>query len=459
VTTLVAPPLWTVGPFVLMLLTIAIGPLAAPHWWEHNRNKAIVAALLGIAACGSDDGGGGGGSDAAPEDRKETLTVWLMGEADSTWPELVTQVNSEFNAKYPNVKVNIQYQQWGDKTTKLDASLGGSEFPDVVELGNTETMAYILNGALAEIEPTDYDNHDTWIGGLVDTCTFEGKMYCVPYYAGSRVAIFNADMFEAVTGSRELPETEDELLTALAALDDEYGSDQAYSPMYLAGRNWHAAMSYVAGYGGSIAEFDEAAGEWKATLSSPEAQAGIEHYINLVKEWNRGDQTKDEEDHSLAMAQEKTALIYGNGWEAGVVVHGEEGNEDLDGSILVAGMPGPNGEPLPSFIGGSDLAIIEKSKVQDLAAEWISMFTSEKSMEVLVGKDTLPNNTKQLEPLKDNPTTAPMANAVPDAWFTPIAPGWAAIEQQNVLQNMLIEVLRGTPSRRPPPPPTPRSTS
>jgi N,N'-diacetylchitobiose transport system substrate-binding protein len=414
-------------------------------------NRKLLAAigaatLLAISACGSDDGGGGnGGSDTAPEDRKETLTVWLMGEADSTWPELVTQVNDQFADKYPNVKVNVQYQQWGDKTTKLDASLGGSEFPDVVELGNTETMTYILNGALAEVDPAQYDNSDTWIGGLVDTCTFEGKMYCVPYYAGSRVAVYNADMFEQVTGSAEFPATETELLAALEALDEEFGSDQAYSPMYLAGRNWLAAMSYVAGYGGQIAEFDEGAGEWKATLSTPEAQAGIEHYINLVKDWNRGDQTKDEEDHALAMAQEKSALIYGNGWEAGVVVNGEEGNKELDGSILVAGMPGPNDEPLPSFIGGSDLAIIEKSKVQDLAAEWIAMFTSEQSMEVLAGKDTLPNNTKQLEPLKDNPTTAPMANAVPDAWFTPIAPGWSTIEQQNVLENMLLDVLRGTP--------------
>ena len=46
-TTLVAPPLWTVGPFVLMLLAIAVCPLAVPHWWESNRNKLLVSAVLG----------------------------------------------------------------------------------------------------------------------------------------------------------------------------------------------------------------------------------------------------------------------------------------------------------------------------------------------------------------------------------------------------------------------------
>ena len=41
-----ALPLWTVIPFVALLLCIAILPLAAGHWWEHNQNKAIVSGAL-----------------------------------------------------------------------------------------------------------------------------------------------------------------------------------------------------------------------------------------------------------------------------------------------------------------------------------------------------------------------------------------------------------------------------
>lgn len=40
--------LWMVLPFALMLLAVAILPLAAGHWFERNRNKGIVAAVLGI---------------------------------------------------------------------------------------------------------------------------------------------------------------------------------------------------------------------------------------------------------------------------------------------------------------------------------------------------------------------------------------------------------------------------
>lgn len=41
-------PLWTVGPFGVLLLCIAVCPLFAAHWWEHNSNKAVVAGLLAV---------------------------------------------------------------------------------------------------------------------------------------------------------------------------------------------------------------------------------------------------------------------------------------------------------------------------------------------------------------------------------------------------------------------------
>src|SRR6266705_2760634 len=41
-------PLVSVLPFVGLLLTIAVAPLVASHWWHANRNKALVAALLSL---------------------------------------------------------------------------------------------------------------------------------------------------------------------------------------------------------------------------------------------------------------------------------------------------------------------------------------------------------------------------------------------------------------------------
>ena len=41
-------PLVSALPFVALLLAIALAPLAAPTWWHHNRNKALVAFLISV---------------------------------------------------------------------------------------------------------------------------------------------------------------------------------------------------------------------------------------------------------------------------------------------------------------------------------------------------------------------------------------------------------------------------
>jgi Na+/H+ antiporter NhaD/arsenite permease-like protein len=45
-------PLYTVVPFVAMLLAVAVCPLWVSHWWESNRNKLVLACVLGLPVVG-----------------------------------------------------------------------------------------------------------------------------------------------------------------------------------------------------------------------------------------------------------------------------------------------------------------------------------------------------------------------------------------------------------------------
>jgi len=45
-------PSWSVAPFATLLLCIAVLPLAAGHWWDRHRNKALLSALLGLPVVG-----------------------------------------------------------------------------------------------------------------------------------------------------------------------------------------------------------------------------------------------------------------------------------------------------------------------------------------------------------------------------------------------------------------------
>ena len=41
-------PLWTLAPFLLMLLSIAVVPLSFPSWWDKNSNKLLLSLALSI---------------------------------------------------------------------------------------------------------------------------------------------------------------------------------------------------------------------------------------------------------------------------------------------------------------------------------------------------------------------------------------------------------------------------
>ena len=41
-------PYWTVTPFVVILLAIALIPLIHGHWWESNLNKSVVSTLCSL---------------------------------------------------------------------------------------------------------------------------------------------------------------------------------------------------------------------------------------------------------------------------------------------------------------------------------------------------------------------------------------------------------------------------
>src|SRR6267378_6174631 len=102
-----------------------------------------LAAALVAAACGGNTGTNN------PADQTGTLTIWLMN--GSAPQSVVDGVNADFKAKYPNVTVDVQIQQWSDVTTKLDTAFAGSTPPDVAELGNTLVAKYASAGALQDI--------------------------------------------------------------------------------------------------------------------------------------------------------------------------------------------------------------------------------------------------------------------------------------------------------------------
>src|SRR4051812_32732047 len=91
------------------------------------------------------------------------MTVWLMSDAQSNWPEAVAAANKAFQAKHPDVNVDVQYQGWGDYKTKFEATLSSGSGPDVIEFGNTDVPKYSAAGALSPLSSSDFPNSSTWL--------------------------------------------------------------------------------------------------------------------------------------------------------------------------------------------------------------------------------------------------------------------------------------------------------
>jgi len=393
---------------------------------------AIVSAIAVIsAACGSTS------TAANPNDQTGTLTVWLMN--GSAPQAVVDGVNADFKAKYPKVTVNVQIQQWSDVTTKLDTAFGGSAPPDVMELGNTLVAKYASAGALANIsgKKSDFENSGTWLQSLTDSCTYQSKLYCVPYYAGSRAVIYRKDMFEAAGVTA--PTSMDDLLTVGQKLMAKYGSDSRFSALYFPGKYWYAAAPFVWDFGGDIAT--QSGSQWTGAINSSNSQQGLTVLKNLVTQLSRADKTGDEAKQDQAFAQGHIAMIIANGWEVGVITDPKAGDPTLLAKLGAFPIPSHiAGQTAPVFLGGSDLGIAAKSQHQDLAREWIKLLGGTKAQGQMVTVGGVIPNTTSLVSLSSG-LPAIFAAAAKNSRFTPNSPNWANVESANILQDMLVSIF------------------
>ena len=411
-------------------------------------NRRLIAAigatamLVSVAACSSSTKAKAPTASKAADPAK--LTVWLAVDAQTGWASAVTAATTKFNAAHPNTKVDVQYYSWGDKNTKFDAALATPNVPDVIEMGNTETLSYMIKGAFAPLDATKFTGSSDWLPALAATASYNGKLYGVPYYAGVKTGTWRKDINAAAGVTNNTPTTWAELTSDLDKVQAKEG--KSFSAWYQPSRDWYAAMSFVYEQGGAIATQD--GGKWSGSLESPAAQAGLANWKNIEDKYMHGDKTKDESDRYIVYGQGKSDLIFGAGWEGGSAADPkvDKTGGKLKDNLVNFVIPGTKGDTLPSFIGGSDLVVPVKSKNVDLASEWINDFTNPTAEQALVTAGNLPNNKTMLAALNSDPKMGPSAKLALNTWFVPTAAGWLTVEKNAILQNMLQDIATGKAS-------------
>ncbi len=378
---------------------------------------AAILALVASTASGGTSASGG-------------ITVWLQTDAQSdNWVPIVKAANAAFQKQHPGVNVDVQYQTWGTHLQKFDATLAGGNAPDVIEMGNTEMTKYMAAGAFQDLsaDKASFDNSSTWLEGLAASGRFAGKLYGVPYYAGSRVVTYRTDLFKKA--GVKIPSSLAEFTVGARKLAAG-NTGKGFSPVYIAGTDWYFAMSFVYDAGGSIAR--QVSGKWKGTLASPKAIAGLNAYKAFFAAASKASKTTDETHPNPynVYEQGQAASMVGPGWFSCCV--GDK-YKPLTAQFVMPSRT--KGQPMPGFLGGSDLAVpIGANKA--LAADWIKAYTSNASMTALRAIGNIPNTTSLLG-------NSVNERAAKRSWFVPTAKNWINVENGNILRNMLAQILTG----------------
>ena len=411
----------------------------------------LAGAAAGVAGCGSSSGS----SAAAAAPAK--LTVWRMGASvpsQVTWMNgIVKQFHKQF-PQYKNTKVVVDWIPWTSRITDWTNALSsGKGGPDITELGNTDTPGIAAEGALANItsEVKAWPDGSNIIAGNLANDTISGDHYAVPWFGGVRGIWYRKDQFTGA-GITSTPTTWAELVTDAKKLMAKYpgtyglGAPSDYT---------NAIVSFIWGAGGQVAL--QKGGKWVAELNTPQAEAGIKFYADLLltehvspskyigeTELGAPGATSGGSDEDFAKG---TLDMYVDGpWaESSLEAVSTKYQSDW-ASFPIPSETGPN--PAPAFAGGSDLGVWAKSPNKTASWDLIRVMDSPTNATTFANlQGFFPEFTSALSGGKYS-GSAIMSGFAKAAAYTQISPlnskNWATADATDaIIPTMMKSLMQG----------------
>ncbi|MGC1282992.1 MAG: extracellular solute-binding protein [Streptosporangiaceae bacterium] len=411
----------------------------------------LAGAAAGVAGCGSSSGS----SAAAAAPAK--LTVWRMGASvpsQVTWMNgIVKQFHKQF-PQYSRTKVVVDWIPWTNRTTDWTNALSsGKGGPDITELGNTDTPGVAAEGALANItsEVKTWKSGSDIIAGNLANDTVSGNNYAVPWFGGVRGIWYRKDQF-AAAGITSTPTTWAELVTdAKKLMAKNPGTYGLGAPSDYT----NAIVSFIWGAGGQVAV--QKGGKWVAELNTPQSEAGIKFYSDLLltdhvspskyigeTELGAPGATSGGSDEDFAKG---TLDMYIDGpWaESSLEAVSTKYQSDW-ASFPIPSQNGPN--PAPAFAGGSDLGVWAKSPNKTASWDLVSVMDSPSNATTFANlQGFFPEFTTALSGGKYS-GSAVMSGFAKAAAYTQISPlnskNWATADATDaIIPTMMKSLMQG----------------
>lgn len=323
-----------------------------------------------------------------------TLTVWDQN-TDTGINDAQEELNTQFEKKYPNVKIERVSRSFADLKTTLKLALTSKTPPDVVQAnqGYPDMGSFVSGGLLRPAD--DYAKLYGWDTyypqQLLDLNTFSadgkdwqsGNLYGVSQTGEIVGVYYNRKILKEL--DLQVPKTITEFQAMLPIIKKSGMLPIAYGDVEKS-PGIHIYGVTQAAFAGEQAVTDLVTAKGGAWTDDPSVKAA-----KTIQDWaTKGYITKGangiSRDDALAdFADGKSAFVITGTWEQPKVIKGL----GADGGFVALG---PDGSETPVTTGGEGLAwsITSGSKHPDVSAAYIDFITNANASQVLIDNGNLP---------------------------------------------------------------------
>jgi multiple sugar transport system substrate-binding protein len=394
-----------------------------------------LSAAVALSACSSSKSSSSApssnGSSAAAGGKAVTISLLApsYGSSDKDDTKLYwQQIINDFQAKYPNIHVDLQMATWDNLATKLTTAVQNNNAPDLFEGGGYADVAAqgLLYKASDIVSPDTLSDLIPHVADLGKTKGADGQdgQYGIPFTTSTRAFFYNTQLFQQA-GITAAPQTWADVAADAAKIKAlgktgfglPLGSEEAQAETYL----------WTLGNGGG---YKDASGKW-AVNSAQNIQTFQWLTDNLVKPGlteadpgtkKRTDLWKDFANGNIGMINGSPALIP-------ILKQGSIG--DNWKSVAIPG----KSAPLTSPLGVADFieAFNTHPDHKDAVGKFLDFALQKKYQEQFDNEYFLLPATQSAaaELSTQTPALKPFIDALPSAaWYPSSDPAWDPTSQK-----------------------------
>lgn len=304
-------------------------------------------------------------STAGDETSAETQEVelWYYWETEGHQVALQAAID-DYNASQSAYAVTAKYVPFADFKKQLSIGAVAEELPDMVILDSPDHASYASMGIFADL--TDKVDVSAYYEGPVASCTYDGKLYGVPFGVNCLALFYNEDML--AEAGVEVPTTWSELQAAAAALSDGTRYGFAFSALQNEEGTFNF-MPYVWSAKADYASFNSDEGVKALTFAQEMVSSGAmsKECIN----WTQGDVMNQ-------FISGNVAMMVNGCWQIPTM---RAEAPDLNWGVSL--IPMCDDGQYASTIGGENYAVVEGGNV-DGAVDFLNYMMDETVMTELL---------------------------------------------------------------------------